>query len=192
MHSNYSWNNKKMRNNSPLFPEIFRCLIIGESASGKTCFLFRLFLENLIDYDHLIIVGDSLYQTNYKILKQLFDKGFNQEYVRNVFNKQNIIEDCSMNIDLVIEHLNGKKSEPITVQYFDSSDLIPDPSSLKDNTKYLVVFDDVVTRKNQEVMKSYFTRGRHKNAIVLYLSQSYFALDRKAIRMNSNILILFR
>ena len=41
-------------------------------------------------------------------------------------------------------------------------------------------------------MKSYFTRGRHKNAIVFYLSQSYFALDRRAIRMNSNVLILFK
>jgi hypothetical protein len=190
----YTWNNKKKRHNSDIFPDIFRCLIIGESSAGKTCLLFKLLLDNYLDYNHLLIVGDSLYQENYKILKQMYDKGHTKEKTRKFFQIQNIIQDCDLSTEQIIDSLdkNSDIGESITVEYYDSSDKIPDPTHLENGKKYLIIFDDVVTNHNQNVMKSYFTRGRHKNAIVFYLSQSYFALDRRAIRMNSNVLILFK
>ena len=38
----------------------------------------------------------------------------------------------------------------------------------------------------------FFTRGRHKNLDVYYISQSYFGLPRQSIRNNSDRLILFK
>ena len=75
---------------------------------------------------------------------------------------------------------------------FQSDEEIPDPSELDPSYKTIVCFDDTMNNKNQEIQKRYFTRGRHSNCSCFYLAQSYFALDRKAIRMNSNLLILFR
>ena len=45
---------------------------------------------------------------------------------------------------------------------------------------------------NQKEIESFFTRGRHKNLGVYYLSQSYFDLPLRTIRNNSNIILLFK
>ena len=38
----------------------------------------------------------------------------------------------------------------------------------------------------------FFTRGRHNNIDILYISQSYFQLPKNIIRINSNVIILFK
>ena len=38
----------------------------------------------------------------------------------------------------------------------------------------------------------FFTRGRHENLDVYYISQSYFGLPRENIRKNSDGIILFK
>ena len=45
---------------------------------------------------------------------------------------------------------------------------------------------------NQKVIDPIFTRGRHNNLDVHYLSQSYFNLPIKTIKNNSNIIILLQ
>ena len=54
-----------------------------------------------------------------------------------------------------------------------------------------VVFDDMLDR-NQKLINPFFTRGRHNDSDVYYLSQSYFDLPKRTIRNNSNIIILFQ
>ena len=54
-----------------------------------------------------------------------------------------------------------------------------------------VVFDDMLD-SNQKLIEPFFTRGRHKDLNVYYLSQSYFKLPLSTIRNNSNIIILFQ
>ena len=44
----------------------------------------------------------------------------------------------------------------------------------------------------QKEIEPFFTRGRHKDIDVYYLSQSYFVLPLQTIRNNSNIIILFK
>ena len=53
-----------------------------------------------------------------------------------------------------------------------------------------VVFDDMID-SNQKEVGPFFTRGRHNDLDVYYLSQSYFDLFKKTIKNNSNIIILF-
>ena len=50
----------------------------------------------------------------------------------------------------------------------------------------------MITLKNQEVISSYYTRGRHNNCNSIYLSQSWFDLPKKTIRNHSNFIVLFK
>lgn len=56
----------------------------------------------------------------------------------------------------------------------------------------LVVFDDCVNSKGQNIIKDYFSRGRHKNISCIYLTQSLTKIDRQLIRNNLNCLFVFR
>ena len=56
----------------------------------------------------------------------------------------------------------------------------------------VVIFDDMLGAKNCSQIDEFFTRGRHEDLDVYYISQSYFALTRQSIRNNSDQLILFK
>jgi len=53
----------------------------------------------------------------------------------------------------------------------------------------LVVWDDLVIDKNQEKVKNFYMRARKRNCSVVYLSQSYYSIE-KFIRLNANYLVL--
>ena len=63
--------------------------------------------------------------------------------------------------------------------------------SIQDFQNCCVVFDDMFD-SNQKLIDPFFTRGRHNDLDVYYLSQSYFDLPKRTIRNNSNIIILFQ
>ena len=68
-------------------------------------------------------------------------------------------------------------------------------TDIKPITKYkgsIVIFDDMLGAPNSSQIDEFFTRGRHEDLDVYYISQSYFALPRQSIRNNSDILILFK
>ena len=60
------------------------------------------------------------------------------------------------------------------------------------NKGSVVIFDDMLGGENSSLIDEFFTRGRHENLDVFYISQSYFALLRQSIRNNSDRLILFK
>ena len=68
-------------------------------------------------------------------------------------------------------------------------------TDIKPTNKYkglIVVFDDMLGARNSSQIDEFFTRGRHEDLDVYYISQSYFALPRESIRNNSDILFLFK
>ena len=68
-------------------------------------------------------------------------------------------------------------------------------NEIKPLNKYkgsVVIFDDILGSKNSSQIDEFFTRGRHEDIDVYYISQSYFALPRQSIRNNSDRLILFQ
>ena len=68
-------------------------------------------------------------------------------------------------------------------------------TEIKPINKYkgsVVIFDDMLGAKNSSQIEEFFTRGRHEDLDVYYISQSYFALPRQSIRNNSGRLILFK
>ena len=56
----------------------------------------------------------------------------------------------------------------------------------------VVVFDDMLGAKNNPQIDEFFTRGRHEDLDVYYISQSYYAVPRQSFRNNSDRLILFK
>ena len=55
-----------------------------------------------------------------------------------------------------------------------------------------IIFDDMLGAKNSSQIDEFFTRGRHEDSDVYYISQSYFALPRQSNRNKSDRLILFK
>ena len=56
----------------------------------------------------------------------------------------------------------------------------------------VVIFDDMLGAKSSSQIDEFFSRGRHEDLDVYYISQSYFGLPRQSIRNNSDRLILFK
>ena len=68
-------------------------------------------------------------------------------------------------------------------------------NAIKPINKYkgsVVIFDDMLGARNSSQMGEFFTRGRHEDLDVYYISHSYFALPRQSIRNNSDRLIRFK
>ena len=68
-------------------------------------------------------------------------------------------------------------------------------TEIKPINKYkgsIVIFDDMLGARKSSQIDDFFTRGRHEDLDVYYISQSCFALPRQSIRNNSDILILFK
>ena len=63
--------------------------------------------------------------------------------------------------------------------------------TVQDFQNCCAVFDDMLY-SNQKLLDLFFTRGRHNDLDVYYLSQSYFDLPKGTIRNNSNIILLFQ
>ena len=68
-------------------------------------------------------------------------------------------------------------------------------NEIKPLNKYkgsVVIFDDTLRARNSSRKDEFFTKGRHEDLDVYYISQSYFGLPRQSIRNNSDRLILFK
>jgi hypothetical protein len=75
------------------------------------------------------------------------------------------------------------------VQIYEGLDDAPEVDSFDKTKQHLIVFDDLVTTKNQKAIEEYYIRARKLNCSLAYLSQSFFAIP-KLIRMNANYLII--
>ena len=88
----YSWKQESKRQNSPLFPDNIRGLIIGKSNCGKTTLIFNLLLQpNWLDYTHLYVFGKSLHQVEYQIIKKGFEEGLSKRQISNIFIQQDFL-----------------------------------------------------------------------------------------------------
>jgi hypothetical protein len=82
--------------------------------------------------------------------------------------------------------------EPIKgINYYPFSEggnIIP-PAKAKRNS--IFIFDDVSCDK-QNIIKAYFSMGRHSEVDCFYLTQTYTCIPKHLLRDNANMLVLFR
>ena len=177
---------KETRQNSPLLPSSLRGLIVGKSNSGKTVLLLNLLLrDGWLDYDNLLVFGNSLHQEEYQIIKKGFEIGLGKKQVSNLFKNQEFVAPFT-----ALENYQGETPKEITAEFYEDCDAIPDPKTLDSNKKNLIILDDCYLGP-QSKAGVYYSRGRHNNCDSLYISQNYFMLKRGSVRENSNIIILF-
>jgi hypothetical protein len=184
----YTISNKIEKNHCDLLPKSIRCCIIGESGCGKTNlllnFLFGHFKdEEFLDYDNLIIVSTSIGDQG------IFD------YVQNAINfgltkkEINSAIESNSNVSTFKNTKNREKFCEITL--IDNVNDIPQLNEFDKNLKTIVVFDDCIDEKNQDNIAKFWSKGRHKNLDVFYLTQNYTKLSKNTIRQNTNFYILF-
>ena len=67
-----------------------------------------------------------------------------------------------------------------------NNEIIP-LTDLPDDNQKIVIFDDYLNtgKKNDEIIRDYFTNSRNKNCSCIYLCQSFYGTD-KTIRLNSS------
>jgi len=166
-------------------------LIIGSSGSGKTTLLFRALIKpEYIDYNNIIIFTTTPKQQEYQLLYQGFKNGLTKSQLAALVLNQRDFHNVPISI-LCKEYAKTlANKDNITITLSSNTNDIIHPDMLDKNRKHLIVFDDCVNKTNQLIMSEYFSRGRHSNCNCIYLSQSYFDLNR-SIRLNSNFLILF-
>jgi GTPase SAR1 family protein len=188
-----SWDRDKLTyNNNPLLPQKpLRCLIIGSSGSGKTSLLIRMLTNDYFDFDRIVFASVTIFQPEFQILIEGYKHGLKNKHIRKILDNQKDIPDYKKAIPMIAYEIpDYDKSHIEVVTYEDSSD-IPSPKMLqKEGMKTLVIVDDMMT-EDQKPISRMFTHGRPFNISVIYLSQSYFELHRRTIRLQANFLILF-
>lgn len=73
---------------------------------------------------------------------------------------------------------------------FSSADDLVAPTDVKPNS--IIIFDDVICEKNQNIIKQYFSLGRHRSVDSFYLTTTYARVGKHLIRDNCNLLVCFR
>lgn len=72
--------------------------------------------------------------------------------------------------------------------YTDNDSVIP-PEKVKNNS--IMIFDDVAC-ETQNIIRRYFSFGRHSNVDSFYLAQTYTRIPKHLIRDNANVVIMFK
>ncbi|MVN26154.1 hypothetical protein GO639_13515 [Staphylococcus aureus] len=72
---------------------------------------------------------------------------------------------------------------------FSNNAEIVEPSDAKPNSVF--IFDDVICEK-QDIIRSYFCMGRHKDVDCFYLAQTYSRVPKQLVRDNTNFIIMFK
>ena len=117
---NFTIQQKKKQQNNPLLPSSLRGLIVGRSNSGKTVLLLNLLLrDGWLDYNNLLVFGNSLHQEEYQILKKGFDIGLEKRQVLNVFKSQKLIAPLT-----ALENYQGETTKEITAEFYEDCDAI--------------------------------------------------------------------
>ena len=170
------------------------CLIIGATGSGKTWLLFQMLTtDNILDFEKLVIYTTTPKQPYFQFLKHGFEQGLSKAMINSLFK---VYEDYkgAIGIELIPDMVFEAVDKPDQSVEVLLTDKVNELSATLESTrqpKTLVIFDDCVTNLDQQTQCEIFTKGRHNNCHCIYLSQSFYGLDRRFIRKNANVFILF-
>ena len=97
-----------------------------------------------------------------------------------LFVNQEWIKEEAGHLDEFINVYSKRCKGGVNAVFLDDVTAIPDPYEHHALRKKLLVLDDVKL-SSQNKVEAFFTRGRHNNVDVIYITQSYFRLPRQTI-----------
>ena len=161
---------KKHRNPNPLtIQHPSRGVIFGPSGSGKTTTIANLIMnpKTKMEYDRVYIYAKMIDEDLYSAIIEKFEK--------------------------VEAQLSKKLKQDVKILYYSNNlDDVPPLEEMDRTIQNLVIFDDFLCDANKHVIGPYWTMGRKYNISTLFLSQSFYLLDKDLLRGNSNYLILYK
>ena len=177
-----------------IFPnDPLNCLVLARPGRGKTHLVFDILTtENMLDYNTLIIYTNNPNNKYYIFL----DHGFKNKLKKEIINKSLLCfeeneETLELNqIPLICEHLaedNNNVFKNSSIKVIISKNIKFDDIP---KNKTIMIFDDMVTDKNQSLQETCFIRGREQNIGNFYLTQS-FSKSPKIIRDSASCCIFF-
>ena len=125
----------------------------------------------------ILIAGSSSSMktnTSLNILKQM----------NGTFEK--VIVVCKCKNEPLYEMLAEKLGD--LIEFYENG-VIPPLDKFTGKEQIVVIFDDLMTMKNQNQIVEYFIRSRKKNISCMYLTQAYYKCP-KSVRINCNYIIL--
>ena len=162
----------------------------------KTCYN-----ENERKNNNIILTPNDLKTTSNKLDKNIENvNNNNNDIVSSYENRANVIiggrgVGKTYYMLKVLEKIGNKRPIHIITRSPNQYPNYKTSNEIKPINKYKgsdVIFDDMLGAKNSSQIDEFFTRGRHEDLDVYYISQSYFGLPRQSIRNNSDRLILFK
>jgi len=84
----------------------------------------------------------------------------------------------------IIENIKG-----LNIFTFFENEQVISPENVLPNSVFIM--DDVIGEQ-QNIIREYFSRGRHNKVDIFYLAQSYSKVPKQLIRDNANLIVLFK
>ena len=159
----------KYKNDNPLtIQHPSRTVIVGPSGCGKTTLVLNLLLnkEVKMNYNRIYIICKDTTEDKYQMVLKHFTK------IENTIKKKT-------GDDIKLFTLSDKMED------------IPDlDTQIDKNKSNIIIFDDLITVKNQKQIEDYFVRSRKKNVSCIYIAHSYFKIPR-LMRLNTEYFFFF-
>jgi len=167
-------------------------LMVGKSGRGKTTYLLRLIMENIVDTNRLFFFTPSIHQVEYQIFIKALQAGLTFSHIKDIFLLQNEIHDYEYWIKEVSKRLKKSEKNNIEVYFSDKIEDIPTPKSMfKKGKKTLIIIDDAIM-SNQTSIGKLFVYGRTYGMNVIYLTQAFMAVKKSTCREQANVFIFFK
>jgi hypothetical protein len=98
---------------------------------------------------------------------------------------------CCMNADEPLYKYLQTKLKPEQLSVVEGYNSVPELKDLDKEVQHLVIFDDLMLERRQDLIESYFIRGRKiaKGVSCMYLTQSYYTTP-KVIRLQANYILM--
>lgn len=173
----------------PAWP--WRMIVSGATGSGKTRAVLQM-ITTMLPIDRLMVFAKNVQEEDYQKLEKVWCPTREHE-------RDEEISEVEKHNDKVME--DGKPEScikvppvPFTYHFSDNLDNFPTMAEMQqtdwNNTQTLVVIDDMVTEKNQDVIAQFIIACRKVNCSFIYITQSYYDVP-SVIRKQKSCAMIF-